>query len=262
MRRNHVVVFFTAFVIFVMFASTSTPCSGQQKWSGAYSVDLKNRYFGSTVCATFADEKVAQQELDITRNFHDGRTALTLNVWNSNGFKNAPDSFAYETDLDVNLTHKFGKYTASVGEWVFYLNPSAGTNVNVIDAKMSRTFTKGKNALIPFAELQRYDVTNLTAVGRGGTYPIIGANWNRPLTGRFAVATQAHINYDANGGFNYKAGKSMYYAEAALTFAIDKSTTVTLPRFGFGGAFNDPASGSYAGRPAKTIWGIGFSTTF
>jgi hypothetical protein len=260
--RRYVLLFFTAIVfVFVLLASTSTPCSGQ-KWSGAYSVDLKNRYFGTTVCAVFADETVVQQELDVTRNFREGRTALTVSIWNSNGFKNAPDTFAYETDLDVNLTHRFGKYTASVGEWVFYLNPAAGTNVNVLDAKVSRTFTKGKNSIIPFAELQRYDVTDANAIGHGGTYPILGASWNRPLAGRFAIATQAHINYDASGGFNNKGGKTLYYSEAALTFAVDKSTTITLPRFGFGGAFNDPASDSHAGRPLKTVWGIGFSTTF
>ena len=36
--------------------------SGAQQWSGRYNADLKNRYFGTTVCAVFADQTVIQQE--------------------------------------------------------------------------------------------------------------------------------------------------------------------------------------------------------
>ncbi|MDR3582229.1 MAG: hypothetical protein P4L67_03070 [Candidatus Pacebacteria bacterium] len=250
MRRY--VVFLVVLVMFLVFFVPT--CSGQ--WSGNYSLDLKNRYFGTTVCGIFADEPVVQQDLDITRAFRGGRTALTVSIWNSNGFENAPDTFAYETDLDVNVTHKFGKYTVSAGDWIFFLTPVAGTNVNVISAKISRTITKGNNAFVPFAAIEHYDVTTLTSMGHGGNYPMIGTGWTGKLAKRFSIAAQAHANYDVNGGFNNGKGKALFYSEASLTFAVNESTTLTLPRFGVGGGIGDK------GRPSKTVWGIGISKSF
>lgn len=255
---RHVYAFFLAFFV---TASTSSVCSGQ-KWSGIYRADIKNRYLGTTTCGIFADEPVIQQELDVARTFHNGRTALTVSVWNSTGFSNAPDTYAFETDVNTNLSHMFGKYTVSVGDWIFYLTPIAGTNVNIIDAKVSRTFIGDKNIVVPFVEIQRFDPTRRTAIGHGGSFPMIGFGWNRRLTKRFSIETLAHANYDANGTFGRRARKTLVRFEGGLTTRLGESTTLTLPRFEFGGGINDPASGENAGRPLKTVWGAGISKTF
>jgi hypothetical protein len=224
-------------------------------WSGAYSADLKTRYLGSTVCADFANQGVVQQELDVTRNLDGGKTAVTASVWNSSGFTRGFTTFAYETDFDLNVSHQFGKWTVGAGTWLFFLNPKAGFDVSVLDAKASRTFSDGTNSVTPFVEVQRYGLTNRVA-NHGGTYPMLGFFYSRKLAKRFAIVSQFHANYDANGGFGYRSGKTLGYADAGLQLKLADSFSITLPRVGYGGSFNDSA------RPGRFVWSMGIAKTF
>ena len=127
---------------------TATPSSS---WSGTYSLDLKNRYLGTMTGGVFADQTVAWQDLDVMRTFQNG-TSMTITLWNSTGLTRSTwfKNFAYETDIDVNVSHKFGKYTVGGGGWFFLLYPGIGTHVLVADLKASRAFAKGNNTLEPF----------------------------------------------------------------------------------------------------------------
>jgi hypothetical protein len=254
---RHALLQFAAvfFLAMVSFAQENSQPAPTPIWSGTYSANLKTRYFGSTVCATFANQGVAQQELDITRSLSGGRTSITATIWNSTGFTRAFTTFAYETDIDLNVGHRFGKYDVGVGGWLFLLNPKAGFAVSVIDARVSRTFSNGTNTVTPFVEVQRYGLTNRVA-NHGGIYPMIGATYSGKLNGRFAVVAQYHANYDANGGFGYKGGKLLFYTDLGLRIALGESLSVIFPRFGYGGSYNDPA------RPVRFIWSAGIAKTF
>jgi hypothetical protein len=249
---------FVTVVAVVMLAVT---CSAQEvaapKWTGNYSVDFKTQYFGLPASATFADQKVLQQEVDVTRHSANDKTFATATLWNSTGFSHAFKTYAYETDVDFAIAHQFGKYTVSVGEWLFLLNPkAAGFNTLVFDTKASRAFSHRKDGAVPFLELQSYRITNKAAI-HGGTYLVAGVTHVRTLSHRFSIASQFQEGYDADGAFGSKSGKSLFYGETALRFAPNKTTTIILPRFGVGGSWNDRSK-----RPTKTIWSMGFSKSF
>jgi hypothetical protein len=65
-----------------------------------------------------------------------------------------------------------------------------------------------------------------------------------------------HENYDSNGGFGKRAGKSLFYGDIGLRIAIAESLSVTIPRFGVGGGWND------ANRPKNGVLSIGLAWSF
>ena len=213
---------------------TITPTS---TWSGIYSFDLKNRYLGSITGGVFADQTVAWQDLDITRTFRSG-TSMTITIWNSTGLTRSTwfKNFAYETDIDVNVSHKFGKYTVGAGaDGLFLLYPGAGTHVLVADLKVSRMFVNGKNIFEPFVELQQYGLTNKMTTMHGGMYPLVGATYARKVTKRITVPARFHEGLDANGAFGLASGKALFYTESGLQFSIG-SLSINLPKIGYGGS--------------------------
>ena len=176
----------------------------------------------------------------MTRSIDGGKTSLTMTIWNSTGFDKWFNSFAYETDFDMNVAHKFGKYAVSGGGWAFLLYPGAGTHVLVLDGKISRSFSNGVDTIEPFFEIQRYTVTNKDVGFHGGTYPMVGTTYTRKLSGRLSLVTQFHENHDNDGGFGKRSGKSLFYADAGMRIAITDSMNITLPRFGIGGSWRTP----------------------
>jgi hypothetical protein len=226
-------------------------------WTGTYTFDMFSHYFGTTVDATFANQGVAQEAITTTRCLDHGKGAVSFTVWNSTGFRRWYQNNAYETDVDLNVSRRIGKYDASIGGWMFHMNPNNKTDVAVVDAKVSRTFARGKNVLTPYAEVQHYGLTNRATAGcHGGSYPMVGVAYDRKLTNRISVASLFHENYDANGGFGFKSGKSLFYVEAGLRIALGERIAITVPRLGYGGGWNDP------GRPKKTTWSSGIAWSF
>jgi hypothetical protein len=224
-------------------------------WSGNYSIDLKSKYFGSTVCAIFGDQVVAQQLLSVTRSLGDSKTTLTMTFWNSTGFHEWFQNSAYETDVYFTITHKFGKYVVAVSPWMQITYPGAGTDVPLLDTKASRIFSNGTDTFQPFVELSWFGTTNKVSY-HGGFYPMVGATYARKLSRRLAVVSQFHENYDSNGGFGFRAGKSLFYSDTGLRVTLRDSLAITLPRVGVGGSWNDPD------RPKKTVWSMGLSKSF
>ena len=238
-------------------ATTKTP-----KWSGNYSAAFGNRYVGTTVCATFANQAVFQHSLTIART--DEKTSIAGTVWNSTGVTPSTwfTTYASETDIDFNVDRRFGKYDVGVGGWMFFLEPGAKTNVPVFDAKIARDLVLGRNTVTPFTETQWYGTTNAKDAGyHGGVYPMLGVTYSRPLTERVSLSSQFHANYDASGGFGKTKGKSMFSVEAALRFVMNSSVTLTA-HAGLVGSFNDPARGSYEGRPRVPVFNVGISKSF
>ena len=115
--------------------------------------------------------------------------------------------------------------------------------------------SNGTDTFEPFTEISWFGTTNKVDY-HGGVYPMAGANYTRKLSRRFAVASQFHENYDANGGFGFRAGKSTFYGEVGLKIALSESFTITVPRISVGGSWNDPD------RPIKTVWSMGLSKSF
>lgn len=225
-------------------------------WSATYSVDLKNRYLGTMTGGVFADQTVVWQDLDVTRTFQKN-TSMTFTIWNSTGLTRSTwfKNFAYETDIDVNVSHKFGKYTVGGGGWFFLLYPGIGTHVLVADLKVSRVFAGEKNTFEPFVEIQQYGLTNKMATMHGGTYPMVGATYARKVTRRITVPAHFHEGLDANGAFGLASRKSIFYTETGIRYEIGKSFSIA-PKIGYGGSWNDPC------RPRKIMWGGGISITF
>lgn len=239
--------------------ATRTDVVQTPTWSGSYTADFKSRYFGSTVCEIFADQKVLQQEVDVTKQL-DAKTSITGMVWNSTGFTGGFRTFAAETDAGISMNRKIGRFDLSGTAWLFFLNPTAGFDVFVLDAKASRTFAPGRNRITPFAGIQNYALTNKVA-NHGGVYPMVGAAYERKLTSHLSLVGQAHGNYDVRGGFGEKSGKMLFYSEAGFRITLSESTAIT-PRVGLGGSFNDPGNATYLGRPRKPIFMVGISKTF
>lgn len=263
MRRY---VNFAAILVALIVAA---PCFAQDRatvtptWSGSYSNQVGNRYVGSTVCAVFGNQTVIQQELDITRHIG-AKSSVTATIWNSTGITPSTwfGSYAYETDLDFNVGHRFGKYDTAVGGWMFFLYPAAKTNVPVFDSKVSRGFVRGHNTFSPFFETQWYGTTNPKDAGyHGGVYPRWGVAYSRPLAERVSLVAQFYTNYDASGGFGMTQGKFMFYGETVLQLAVNHSMIV-MARAGIVGSFNDPMHGDYKGRPRIPVFNIGVSKSF
>jgi hypothetical protein len=237
-------------------ASVAPKVAAVPAWSGVYTADIGSRYFGSTVCAIFANQGVAQEAVTVTRRVDSGKGAVAITVWNSTGFKRWYENNAYETDVDVNLSHRIGKYDVAVGGWMFLMNPNAKTEILVFDAKVSRTFTRGSNAFTPYFEFQQYGVTNKAVGYHGGGYPMLGLGYDRKLSRRFAISSVFHENYDDNAGFGFKGGKSLFYAEAGMKVALGDRLTLTAPRLGIGGSWNDPD------RAKRVTWSSGIAFAF
>ena len=217
---------------------------------------MGNRYVGTTVCAIFANQTVVQSELDLTRTAR--ATAFTFTVWNSMGItpSTAFDTYAYETDVDINVARRFGKYDVSAGGWMFFLTTAAKTDVPVGDLKVSRNFMHGKNFFTPFTETQWYGTTSSKAAGyHGGVYPMLGVVYSRPISERITFYSQVHANYDANGGFGKAQGKSMLATDASLKFALAKSFVATA-HAGLVGSLNDSQ------RPWMPVFNVGISHSF
>jgi hypothetical protein len=260
MRHCTIVVLALLFAALCCFAqdgaSTSTPT-----WSGAWSADIKNHYWGSTVSAVFADQLVAQQELDINRRVGE-KTTVALSLWDSKGFHDSFRTFADETDVSIGVTQKVGKFTVSGTGSIFFLYPGAGTHVLVLDGKISRTFSRGGNTVTPYLEVQHYTLTNKDVGYGGGLYPMVGLAYERKLTSRFSLAALFHENWDMDGGFGKTKGSNLFYAELGLRIAVTESFSVTLPRVAYGGAWDDPARDTYCGRPRVATWSGGFTKIF
>ena len=108
MRRIVVVAICLLFPFSIFLSAQEKSSAGSaSKWSGSFSSAVGNRYVGTTVCAVFADQTVIQSELDLTRAVRS--TTLTTTVWNSTGItpSTAFDTYAYETDVDINVAHRF-----------------------------------------------------------------------------------------------------------------------------------------------------------
>jgi hypothetical protein len=145
---------------------------------------------------------------------------------------------------------------------MFFLEPGAKTNVPVFDAKVGRSFNRGHNVFAPFAETQWYGTTNAKDAGyHGGVYPMWGIAYGRPHVERISLSSQFHANYDATGGFGKTKRKTVFSVEEGLRFAMNASTALTV-HAGLVGSFNDPARGSYAGRPTMPVFNVGISKSF
>jgi len=262
--RQIVAVFALIFVVFVVRAEAQTTIDSIKSptWSANYAAAVGNRYVGTTVCAIFANQTVMQHSLTITHASE--KTSVSATVWNSTGVTPSTwfDTYAYETDVDLNIAHRIGKYDIGVGGWVFFLNPTAKTDVLIFDGKVSRNLIRGHNTFAPFTEAQWYGVTNAKDSGtHGGAYPMAGIIYGRPLSERISLSSQFHANYDATGGFGKAKGKTVFSVEAGLRFAMNASTALTA-RAGLVGSFNDPARDTYAGRPRIPVFNIGISKSF
>ena len=221
-----------------------------------------NRYVGTTVCAVFANQTVVQQEVDITRSV--GKTSISGTIWNSTGTTPSTwfNSYAYETDIDLNVARRIGKYDASIGGWMFLLEPGAKTNVPVLDMKIARSLSRGHNIFTPFTETQWYGTTNGKAAGYyGGVYPMLGMAYERSLAERISFSSRFHTNYDAMGGFGKSAGKLVFSADAGLRISMTGSSALSA-HGGLVGAYHDPARGAYTGRPRIPVFSIGISKSF
>lgn len=257
--RQVVVVFVTCLLSIsasISLSAQEKPSVGPTKWSGSVSSTAGNRYVGATVCAPFANQTVVQSEFDVTRTSKS--TTLTVTVWNSTGLipSTAFKTNAYETDVDINVTHRFGKYNFAVGGWMFFLNPTAKTDAPVGDLKVSRDFVRGKNSFAPFAEVQWYGTTDSKAAGfHGGVYPMIGVAYSRPIVERVVFTSQVHTNYDVSGGFGHAQGKTMLATDASLKFAFMRSFVATA-HAGLVGSVNDSR------RPWVPVFNVGISHSF
>ena len=237
-------------------AQEKSSVGSTSKWNGSFSSAVGNRYVGTTVCAIFANQTVVQSELDLTRTARS--TTFTFTAWNSTGItpSTAFDTYAYETDVDINVAHRFGKYDVGAGGWMFFLTQTAKTDVPVGDLKISRDLTHGKNSFTPFTETQWYGTTNSKAAGyHGGVYPMFGVAYSRPISERTTFLSQVHANYDANGGFGKIQGKTMFATDASLKFALARSFVATA-HAGLVGSFNDSQ------RPWMPVFNIGISHSF
>jgi hypothetical protein len=233
---------------------TQTPAAAPTPaWSGEYRFDLLNKYLGSFTGGVFANQPVAWQELDVTRTW--GKTSLTWTLWNSTGFRDVCSTFACETDVDTKFSRQFGKYTASVAEWFFLLNPTVGTHVLAADVKLSREFVAGDNTFTPYIEGQGYRLTNKMSTMHGGKYFFVGGTYKRSLPKKISVELHFHQGFDANGAFGAKSKTQIFFAEITPRFAITKSLSVG-PEVGYGGSWNDPS------RRKTTMFGGGISKTF
>ena len=234
--------------------STNTVASSPT-WSGVWSAEVKDHYFGRIVDAVFADETVLQQSLEANRRIGD-KTTFSILLWNSKGLRNNFKGFADETDAGLGLSRKVGQFVISGSAWIFFLYPGAGTHVSVLDAKLSRTFASGGNAVTPYVEVQHDGLTNHDVAFHGGTYPMAGVDYERRIGERASLAIHYHEGYDVDGGFEKKQGAHIFYVEIAPAIRVTDSFSIVPVRIAIGGGWNDP------GRPHKTTWSTGFFKTF
>ncbi len=257
MRRIVIVLVISLFSITILPAQeNSSPVPKSRKWNGVFSSTAGNRYVGTTICAVFANQTVVQSKLDLARMAR--ATTFTFTVWNSTGItpSTAFKTDAYETDVDINVAHRFGTYDISAGGWMFFLNPTAKTDVLVGDLKISRNFTNGKNFFTPFTEVQWYGTTKSTGSGlHGGIYPMFGVAFNRPISERTRFSSEVHTNYDVSGGFSKRQGSTMLAMDTSLGFSITKPFTI-IAHTGFVGSFDDPR------RPWIPVFNLGISHSF
>ena len=232
--------------------STSTPST----WSGSWNAEVKNHYFGPVVGAVFADEPVVWNVLTLNRRL-DAKTTISATLWNSEGFERASfGTFANETDLVLGLSRSVGKFAVSATGSIFLLNPNAGFDALVLQTRVSRTFARGRSAVTPYLETQWYGVTKNVDGLHGGLYPFVGANYARKLNGQLSLLAHYHEHRDLSGAFNKRKNANLFYAETGLRIAVTESFSVTAPRIGYGGSWDDP------GRPRKTTISIGIAKTF
>ncbi len=85
---------------------------------------------------------------------------------------------------------------------------------------------------------------------------MVGLAYDRKLTNHLSLASLIHENYDANGGFGFKSGESLFYIEAGMRVSLGERLAITVPRLGYGGGWNG------TDRTKKTTWSSGISYAF
>ena len=224
-------------------------------WSGTWTAEVKDHYFGRMVDAIFADETVLQQSLDVNRRLGD-KTSFSIMLWNSKGFHNNFGGYADETDAGLGISRKVGRFVVSGSAWIFFLYPGAGTDVSVLDAKAARAFVFGNNTITPYLQVQRYGLTNHEVPFHGGVYPMAGADYERRIGERITLAVHYHEGYDLDGGFGQTQGAHIFYTDIAPAIRVTGSFSIIPVRAALGGGWNDP------GRPIRATWSAGFAKTF
>ena len=72
-------------------------------------------------------------------------------MWDQWGFREFNRTGAYQTDVDLGVSRDIHGVLLYGGIWKMLLNPTAGTNVLVLDGKVSKNlaFGKKKDSITP-----------------------------------------------------------------------------------------------------------------
>lgn len=235
------------------FAQDGARGEQSARWTTVWETNLLNRYFNVSNGASSADEPVVQSEIKCTRVFAD--TSVTALIWTSKGFDGMLKTYADEVDAGIVVRHRAGPVVVKGTAVLFFLVPAAGAHVAQFMGQVSKIYVRESSSLELFGGVDYYTTTRRAAF-HGGTFPVVGLEYQRSIAPRLKAVANLQQRVDLNGAFGCRKGKAVHRSHAELVIAVAKSWTLKAPVLTYGGSYAD------RGRPGKITWGIGITKTF